>query len=108
MQDEKCALENDRNSPSNAAIDIGEAKINPVHQHGTKSEDSELYRDHYIELVLRSSSAETLPQDNIRNPRIPRGEYSDWNTGAVELIIPIPIPAMIRPTISCAREYDDA
>jgi hypothetical protein len=36
------------------------------------------------------------------------GANSDWNTGVVELMKPMPMPDTMRPTMSCAREYEEA
>ena len=44
-------------------------------------------------------------KEHIQSPLVALGENSDWNTGTVELMTPIPMPETIRATMICARVY---
>lgn len=62
-----------------------------------------MHTDVYTTLALDPQSQKS--DAGIHNPRLAFGENSDWNTGTVELMTPMPHPDTILATIMCARAY---
>lgn len=114
--DDAEALQDDGHSPGVAPRVGGEGVVDPVDQEDTEVEGRELGTD-----VLREKEGGLAPVHQVRRNRLHRLRYrylqtplldlglnSACKTGTVELMMPMPTPDTMRPTMSWARPNADA
>lgn len=100
--DKENALENTGNAPGErCGIRLGKTIVDPICQENAQVESGQLHAN----VCYLSEMMDNESKRDVQSPLVAFGENSDWNTGTVLLMKPIPTPLTIRATTICARVY---